>query len=175
MCADVVDLTNTLNRVNDHPGNGTFKPVYAHIVEYVKKQVKEVAQQLSLDQHAPRAIPIYLLWKVHKASLSTRPISPVLSYPTTALNKIIDRWLQPAMKAAGSYVRDSSHYQELVTAVNNSGRINASTLLIAGDIQALYPNVDTSDESIALVVDYAWFTLNPMVSNSTLQNNWQSF
>lgn len=152
MCAEVHDLIKKLNRVH---GTVNFKPMYPHIVEYVQKQVNEVLTHLTDDTRPPRAIPIYLLWKVHKASLSTRPISPVLSYPTTALNKIIDRWLQPAMKAAGSYVRDSSHFQELVATVNASGRINASTLLIAGDIQALYPNVDTSDEAIDAVVTYA--------------------
>jgi hypothetical protein len=152
MCTEVINLIKTLNRVHSADSH---KAMYSHIVKYVLNQVMEVQTHLTDSTRPPRAIPIYLLWKVHKASLSTRPISPVLSYPTTALNKIIDRWLQPAMKAAGSYVRDSTHFQELVATVNASGRINASTLLIAGDIQALYPNVDTSDSSIADVVAYA--------------------
>jgi hypothetical protein len=131
---------------------------YDHVCTSLMNDVNTYRLPLHVQGPVPlrrNAINMYLLWKVHKVKLATRPISPVINYPTAYLCRVINRWLQPAMKSADSYVRDSSHFQQLITRLDNQRTLSGEVLLIAGDIQSLYPNVDTSEMSISMVVDYA--------------------
>ena len=121
----------------------------------------------------------YLLKKIHKSPISTRPICSNTNYVTWHVSKYLDEVLKPLMINASSYVTNS---QSLVSALEK--RVFPSTcILLEADVDNLYPSIPINEglrrlssflhrssdfvhQKIALVID---------LSRWILQNNYCTF
>ena len=80
---------------------------------------------------------IYFLPKLHKYPSKLRPIVSCTNGPTYTASALLDRLLQPYMKATASYIRNST---DLVRTLSHT-RIPEKAFLITLNIESLYTNI----------------------------------
>lgn len=152
----------------DHPqANFTILDTKAMLVksEYIKTSIKqwilEYENIMGLDYKAklficsflPEEISeeslnklmnrFYLLIKVHKDPLSSRPVIPSHSYITTGLSKFLDKYLQPHVQKQASICKNTI---ELVHKLDKK-LISTSTVLVTLDIENMYPSIPITNDT----------------------------
>ena len=80
---------------------------------------------------------MYFLPKLHKCPIKLRPIVSCTNGPTYTSTALLDRLLQPHMKATASYIRNST---DLICTLSHI-RIPEKAFLITLDIESLYTNI----------------------------------
>ena len=90
----------------------------------------------------------YILPKVHKPTLSSRPIVSAHSFILTPLSVYFAHLLNPVMKSKHTYLKDSKDLVSMLdklklnsTTTNNNNE-EERTWIITGDVESLYPNID---------------------------------
>ena len=86
----------------------------------------------------------YTLPKIHKSADNPpgRPIESGVGGPTENLSKLVDHWLQDAVKALPSYIQDSTHFLRLLNTWNDLyAPFSQSPGLVTIDVTALYTNI----------------------------------
>lgn len=83
----------------------------------------------------------FLLWKIHKPKLASRPITPCKNYISTCASKWLDYVLQPVVKELPTYLKDS---QSLVLDLEVNS-FPANSVLSAKDVANLYPSIPIED------------------------------
>lgn len=91
----------------------------------------------------------YILPKLHKGKLESRPIVSNVSHPTSNVSKFLHQLLLPTAKAAKSYVENSL---QAARELKNLANINSNTFIITADIKSLYTNIP-NDEGIKNVAE----------------------
>lgn len=99
------------------------------------------------------SVPVfYLLIKVHKPTLSGRPIVPGVRWITTPTSVVLDHLLTPTLSFIPWLVRDT---KSLVTDLERRPQLNKGGVLISADITSLYTNINTT-RGIALVREFLY-------------------
>lgn len=106
--------------------------------------------QRTLDQMKDPFAYFYLLAKVHKTPISTRPIVSVSGSILYGLGKLVDAFLQRLCKRLP--YRASSSY-EVVTDLKLLENVSPSARLFTCDAKSMYTNINTAD-AIRTIVDY---------------------
>lgn len=91
----------------------------------------------------------YILPKLHKGKLESRPIVSNVSHPTSNVSKYLHQLLLPTAKAAKSYVENSL---QAARELKNLTDISNNTFIITADIKSLYTNIP-NDEGIRNVAE----------------------
>ena len=84
-----------------------------------------------------RTARLYFLLKVHKNPMGIRPIVSCVNNATENMSQFVDIWLQPLMKALPSYIRDTTHFINIIEAT----AIPAGCLICSIDVSSLYTNI----------------------------------
>jgi hypothetical protein len=84
-----------------------------HNNEYIDTKCHEWAV---IDVNKVRTPLFYHLPKIHKDSTNPpgRPIVSGVSGPTERLSRLVDHWLQPAVQALPSYLKDTTHLLQII-------------------------------------------------------------
>ena len=98
---------------------------------------------------------MYFLPKLHKTPLKLRPIISCTNGPTYTASALLDKLLQPHMKATKSYIKNST---DLIHILNRT-KVPKDAFLITLDIESLYTNI-SHDEAILS------FLSHPRMQNS---------
>ena len=97
----------------------------------------------------PRTSNLYLLPKIHKKNNPGRPIINSVGSLTETLSAFIDEILRKYSKLARSYVKDTSHFLQIIKDVNT----NQGDLIATVDVTALYTNIPHQD-GITRIIKY---------------------
>lgn len=106
------------------------------------KQKKDAAMQyiMQYQKSSLRYPQFYIIPKLHKPVISSRPIASVHSWITTPLSKWLDRILQPVLKSLSTVLQDSSdllrRLDSLVIPFDGT-----DLFLVTADVTALYPSI----------------------------------
>ena len=97
----------------------------------------------------PRTSNLYLLPKIHKKDNPGRPIINSVGSLTETLSAFIDEILRKYSKLATSYVKDTSHFLQIIKNV----KANHGDLIATVDVTALYTNIPHQD-GITKIIKY---------------------
>lgn len=87
---------------------------------------------------ASNVFPVFfLLWKIHKPTLVSRPITPCRNYITTPASKWIDQLLQPVVKCLSTVTLDSISIIRII----ETTKFPDSAVLASKDVTNLYPSI----------------------------------
>jgi hypothetical protein len=93
---------------------------------------------------------LYLLFKIHKSPLKTRPIVSVSGSTLHALGRWVDCQLQPLMKTLPSFIASS---WELKNSLEKLPSLPSHARLFTCDAVGMYTNIDT-DHALAVIADF---------------------
>ena len=79
----------------------------------------------------------YFLKKIHKNPMGIRPIVSSVNSITENISNFVDFWLQPIVKGLPSYIKDTRHFDDLITLT----KIPTSAILVSIDVSSLYTNI----------------------------------
>ena len=99
--------------------------------------INEEMAKFCLPNKNLRTARIYFLKKTHKTPMGIRPIVSGINCPTENLSQFVDVWLQPLMRELPSYVRDSTHFINVLETMT----FPKDCLLISIDVTSLYTNI----------------------------------
>ena len=102
-------------------------------------EVKYIRKHTSQNAKDPFGY-FYLLYKVHKKTLSTRPVCSDCASITNPIGKWVDTMLQPIAKTMPTYLKDSFAFKELIDdiVVPPGGR------LFTADAVSMFTNIRTN-------------------------------
>lgn len=130
---------------------------HAVLLEHPKSK-KRTKLATKLLEHAPKQrtdIPLtrparfYVVMKMHKTPIASRPIASSINTITHNCSKYLDNILQPIMKQIKTYVSSST---QVVATLAQRTFPNTSVLLCL-DVEALYPNIPIN-EGVAAIREY---------------------
>ena len=101
---------------------------------------------LSQTPNPPRIPVFYTLTKIHKTVPAARPIISGCEGPTERISSFVDSLLQPIMKIADSYLRDTTDFINFIERT----KVSESTILVSMDVTSLYTNIP-QEEGITVV------------------------
>ena len=122
----------------------------------IKKFIKEVQGDLAYllannfideDTHKilfrknPRTSNLYLLPKIHKKNNPGRPIINSIGSLTETMSALVDEILRKYSVLAKSYIKDTSHFLQVITKL----KISPGDILATVDVTALYTNIPHQD------------------------------
>lgn len=84
-----------------------------------------------------RLCKFYLLIKIHKSPISSRPICSNVNYITWHASKYLDFVLKPYMVTAPSYIKNSQTLVKLL----DIKKFPTTTFLLEADVENLYPSI----------------------------------
>ena len=117
----------------------------------------------------------YHVPKIHKNRESPpgRPIVSGIGGPTERLSKLVDHWLQPVVQRLPSYLKDTTHFLQIIEEWKSTMEpISEDTLIATIDVVALYPSIPHEDVETSLTETlecYAKETDNLPAINTMLQ------
>ena len=106
-----------------------------------------------LEEDQIRTSVFYHLPKVHKDKVKPpgRPIVSGCSGPTEKLSKLVDHWLQPVVTQLPSYVKDTTHFLQIVEEWKNSySPLPPDALLVTIDVVGLYTNIPHPEVAVSV-------------------------
>ena len=135
----------------------TITPIYRDIFQKLKAILKDfsclyhedgskftrlASYLLTMDENPTvRLCKFYLLIKIHKEPISSRPICSNTNYITWHASKYLDFILKPFMQSASSYVKNS---QSLIAFLDKK-RFPSTCILLEADVDNLYPSIPIQD------------------------------
>ena len=90
-----------------------------------------------LYREEPRTSNLYLLPKIHKKETPGRPIIKSVGSLTETISALVDKILRKYSKLAQSYVKDTTHFLNLI----KNYRVEEAWLLCTVDVTALFTNI----------------------------------
>ncbi|XP_071440274.1 uncharacterized protein [Hetaerina americana] len=102
--------------------------------------------QTRLFPSAAKPPRLYGLPKVHKEGVPLRPIVSQIDGPTYRLSKYLAQSLQPYVGQTSSFVRDSTHFIEILKKIT----ISPNDILVSFDVASLFTNVPIQ-ESVDII------------------------
>ena len=95
-----------------------------------------------LYREEPRTANLYLLQKIHKKDTPGRPIINSVGSLTETISALVDEILRKYSKLAKSYVKDTTHFLNLI----KNYKVEEAWLLCTVDVMALYTNIPMKKE-----------------------------
>jgi hypothetical protein len=94
------------------------------------------------DKNEVRAVPFYLLPKVHKKGVPGRPVVSGCGTPTEKLSHWVDYHINPLVeKHVDSYIKDTSDFLRALPDI----KVDDKSILFTVDVVALYPSIPVKD------------------------------
>ena len=94
-----------------------------------------------LLRKTPRTSNLYLLPKIHKKDVPGRPIINSIGSLTETMSALVDEILRKYSTLAKSYIKDTSHFLQVITKLN----IRPGEILATVDVTALDTNIPHQD------------------------------
>jgi hypothetical protein len=111
------------------------------LIESYKNQATQQEYKFLLKNCKTFISPqFYLLLKIHKSPMSSRPIVPSHRWITAGASIWLDHYLNDIMIYCTNVIKDS---KDLINIIENTS-IKQNAYLITGDITSLYTNIDTN-------------------------------
>jgi hypothetical protein len=98
------------------------------------------AKRLAAKQDSTNGV-FYILPKLHKGKLDSRPICSNSSHPTRQVSNHLHSELLPTAKASFSYLDNSLELTKLLTTIQPT----KTMVILTADIKSLYTNIPTSE------------------------------
>ena len=111
------------------------------VVKYIRKKLDEMVED-------PFGY-FYLLYKLHKTPVTTRPVCSDCASLPHALGQWVDEILQPIVKGQGTYIQDFLSFKAKINKIFLPP--NASIFIY--DAKSMYTNIDTK-ECIASISEF---------------------
>jgi len=127
--------------------------VYAELFEvimgisnkYTKKYLsKFLDTMLEPDQEFPPPY-FYIIPKLHKNPISSRPITPSFAWITSDISKFLANKWSPLLKKCGYILPNSLQLVKDLEAINSSESLPLTANLYTWDIKNMYTNIDLDD------------------------------
>jgi len=96
---------------------------------------------LTHAQNATEPSPFYIIPKLHKKTLGTRPITAQHSYMLAPLSKALASILQQEVEQIAEIAKDSKHIIQQLEQFTN----NEQFVFVTYDVEQLYPSIDIRD------------------------------
>lgn len=155
-----------------------YMPLETPMVKETSQKVKDLINELHLGNHIdaktkewlsqtpnPPRIPVfYTLTKIHKPTLTGRPIISGCEGPTERISSFIDHILQPIAKAQKSYLKDTTDFINFIERT----KVQQNTILVSMDVTSLYTNIPQEEGINTVCIAYEDFYKNntPIPTNS---------
>lgn len=110
-------------------------------VAYLRKKTRDNRE----DPHGY----FYLMYKIHKTPVKTRPVCSDCASVTNPLSKWVDLQLQPHAQAMKSYFKDSFELKEKLNGIV----VPQGARLFTADATSMYTNIDT-ERAMETISDY---------------------
>ena len=156
-------------------------PLETPMVKETSQKVKDLINELHLGNHIdaktkewlsqtpnPPRIPVfYTLTKIHKPTLTGRPIISGCEGPTERISSFIDHILQPIAKAQKSYLKDTTDFINFIQRT----KVQQNTILVSMDVTSLYTNIPQEEGINTVCIAYEDFYKNKTPIPSNLLRN----
>ncbi|XP_013774920.1 uncharacterized protein LOC106459805 [Limulus polyphemus] len=83
----------------------------------------------------------YMLPKIHKPINPGRPIISNCGMPTENLPAYVDHHMKDFPQCLTSYIKDTTHFLNMISDINNNGKLPPNTILCTMDVSSLYVNI----------------------------------
>jgi len=122
-----------------------YKNIYHWTIKHRQSLGDDATRYIREHVEKARADPFgyfYLLAKLHKTPISTRPVCSDCASLPHPVGKWVDRQLQPVVRDQATYFRDSF---ELKCLLDNLDTLPPSACLFTYDAVSMYTNIDTEE------------------------------
>ena len=107
-----------------------------------EKHIEDMTKKwLSKTPCPPRIPEFYTLTKIHKPTLTGRPIISGCDGPTERISSFVDTLLQPISKSQTSYLKDTTDFINFI----ESTKVKNRTFLVSMDVTSLYTNIPQNE------------------------------
>ena len=108
---------------------------------------------LSQTPNPPRIPEFYTLTKIHKPTITGRPIISGCDGPTERISSFVDTLLQPISKSQVSYLKDTTDFINFI----EKTKVKRRTFLVSMDVTSLYTNIPQEEGIITVCNAYRKF------------------
>ena len=115
----------------------------------------EIQKPIIPREKSSRCPKIYGLPKIHKPEVPLRPLVSSIGSPTQALARYLVTQLQPYVEQAKSYVRNSSHFIELI----KKQQLDKDDMMVSFDVVSLFPQVPVGEALTIIQTKYKFILL----------------
>jgi hypothetical protein len=139
---DHLSDTNTYHKLSYNPTNEISTRISSSIDILLRNNMltKAAARQMRPTQLSHLG-KFYILPKLHKTKLSTRPIVSNVGHLTQGVSKYIHQHMLHTAKQAASYLENSLELSKLLKMIKPTN----NTFIITADITSLYTNIPNED------------------------------
>jgi hypothetical protein len=141
----LVDEPNTLNQF------GIDKETVMYFTRHLGTNIVDGIWRIPEDKKIPY---FYLLPKVHKTPLKTRPVVSTVSSILGTLSVWVDYQLEKIIHLCPAYTMDS---WQILREIKELGIVSANALIYTADATSMYTNINTKH---ALSCIFKWFLLH---------------
>jgi len=134
--------TRTYKELNKNPLKLTINTINSMINNELKTNriSKKIANEINPPKQAKLGM-MYILPKIHKTKLQTRPIIASINHPTSRMSKFINKILYPYVLKTPSFIKNSFEIKEQFKSII----AKPTHVLITADINSLYTNIDQEE------------------------------
>lgn len=122
------------------------------------KKLLEHAPKTDTDTPLTRPARFYVVMKMHKTPLASRPIASSINTITHNCSKYLDSILQPVMREIKSYTSSSAKVVNELTTL----KLPKDCVILCLDVEALYPNIPIQ-EGVAAIHKYLTYKGLPLM------------
>jgi Reverse transcriptase (RNA-dependent DNA polymerase) len=132
--------TSTYTKLDSDPLVETIDHVNGVLLELCNNFIitNKTYKQLAVKQNSANGV-FYILPKLHKGKLDSRPICANSNHPTRAISEHLHSLLLPIARNAFSFLDNSLELIKMLQSVSTT----PSTLIITADIKSLYTRIPT--------------------------------
>lgn len=157
-----VNNASTYRIVTLDEANRAMKAYYKRVCELViddeKSETPFITQQQrkyihSITPETSKYPIIYILWKVHKTPVKTRPIVPTIGFITSRISCLLDDWLKPIVDRIPTIIKSTNHLIHYL----KTHKFPKHVSLASRDVTALYPSIPLQkglDMVSEIIVEY---------------------
>ena len=139
---------------------------------FINTNVDTYLHSFDTDPSSLNPAKFYIIPKIHKSPIASRPIAASYSYITRPISVFVDEMAKPVIRMP-TVLKDSG---ELIQILESLELPSTEVFLVTADITALYPNIDIKKALIALdlLLREAHSPLTPLLvqfARIVLENN----
>ena len=108
------------------------------------------------NTNPPRTPEFYSVTKIHKPTITARPIISDCDEPTEKISSFVDTLLQPISKAQKSYLKDTTDFIDFI----EKTKVKKRAFLVSMDVPSLYTNIPQEEGIDSVCTAYDNFHKN---------------
>ena len=89
----------------------------------------------------------YMLPKIHKKDIPSRPICSYVNHPTSRITKFVEEHIKQYVPLTKSHIRDT---QDFIKKIRSLGSIPEGAILCSLDVSSLYTNISNHEGILAV-------------------------